>query len=96
MALKLEEGETVVMGWVEWPDRETRDAGNKRMMEDPRMVKMGEMPFDGMRMIYGVFEVLLDCRSCEGAATCNPAVVTSVSPTAQKRLLALHSRGLGR
>lgn len=63
MAVKLEEGETVVMGWVEWPDRETRDAGNKRMMEDPRMAEMGEMPFDGMRMIYGGFDVLLDCRS---------------------------------
>src|SRR6218665_305286 len=29
--------ETVAFSWVEWPDKATRDAGMKQMMEDPRM-----------------------------------------------------------
>ena len=57
MAVMAQEGETVVFSWVMWPDRATRDASWERMMSDPTMEeKMGEMPFDGKRMIYGGFE----------------------------------------
>ena len=59
-AVKAEEGEIVVFSWLEWPDKPTRDAGMKKMMEDPRMKEMGDMPFDGKRMIFGGFEVLFD------------------------------------
>jgi len=53
--------ETVVFAWVEWPDKATRDAGMKKMMEDPRMDPASNpMPFDGKRMIFGGFESLLD------------------------------------
>ena len=55
-AVKGEEGEVVVFSWVEWPSKEVRDAGNQKLMEDPRMHEMGsEMPFDGKRMIFGGF-----------------------------------------
>lgn len=55
-AVKAKEGEEVVFSWVEWPDKTTRDAQMATMMEDPRMdPKTMEMPFDGMRMIYGGF-----------------------------------------
>ena len=51
--------ETVVFSWIEWPDKATRDAGMKKMMEDPRMDPSNPdnppMPFDGKRMIYGGF-----------------------------------------
>ena len=61
MAVKKEPGETVVFAWIEWPDKATRDAGNKRMQDDPAFAEFaGEaMPFDGMRMMYGGFEVLV-------------------------------------
>lgn len=60
MAVKAESGENVVFSWVVWPSKEVRDAGNKKMREDPRMQPDGEMPFDGRRMIFGGFELLLD------------------------------------
>ncbi len=58
-AVAAQSGENVAFGWVEWPSKETRDKGNKAMMEDPAMKDM-EMPFDGKRMIFGGFDVLLD------------------------------------
>lgn len=60
-AVKAEEGETVVFSFIEWPSKEARDAGNRKVMEDPRMQPDGDdMPFDGMRMIFGGFETLVD------------------------------------
>ena len=58
-AVKAEPGETVVFSWVVWPSKEARDAGNQKMMADSRM-QMSDMPFDGKRLIYGGFELLLD------------------------------------
>lgn len=60
-AVGSEDGETVVLSWIEWPDRAARDAGMKKVMEDPRM-QPGDtpMPFVGKRMIFGGFDVLLD------------------------------------
>lgn len=53
--------ETVVFSWIEWPDKATRDAGSKKMMEDPRMAPGAEaMPFDGKRMIFGGFDCVLE------------------------------------
>jgi len=53
--------ETIVFSWVEWPDKATRDAAMKKMMEDPRMdPKANPMPFDGARMIYGGFAQVLE------------------------------------
>lgn len=58
MAVQRKEGETVVFSWISWPDKRTRDAGMKKSMEDPRLMG-AEMPFDGKRMIFGGFEVVL-------------------------------------
>jgi uncharacterized protein YbaA (DUF1428 family) len=60
MAVKCKEGETVVFSWILWPSREARDAGMKNFMADPRMSQMGPMPFDGKRMIYGGFEMIVN------------------------------------
>jgi uncharacterized protein YbaA (DUF1428 family) len=62
-AVKAEDGETVVFSWITWPDKATRDAGNKKMMADPRMKEFGnDMPFDGKRMIMGGFAPILDAQ----------------------------------
>jgi uncharacterized protein YbaA (DUF1428 family) len=60
MAVKCEENETVVFSWIVWPSREVRDEGNQKVMADPRMSKPEEMPFDGKRMIYGGFEMIVE------------------------------------
>jgi uncharacterized protein YbaA (DUF1428 family) len=55
------EGETMVFSWIEWPSKEVRDAGMKKVMEDPRMDPDGPpMPFDMKRMIFGGFAPILD------------------------------------
>lgn len=55
-AVQLKDDETVVFSWMVWPDKETRnEAWGKMMEEDPP----GDMPFDGMRMIFGGFEPLV-------------------------------------
>lgn len=58
-AVLAEPGENVVFSWVTWPDKVTRDAGNKAMIADQRMSAAG-MPFDGQRMIFGGFQAILD------------------------------------
>jgi uncharacterized protein YbaA (DUF1428 family) len=60
MAVKCEENETVVFSWIVWPSREVRDLGNQKVMDDPRMPQVGEMPFDGKRLIYGGFEIIVE------------------------------------
>ncbi|MEC5324287.1 DUF1428 domain-containing protein [Aurantimonas sp. A3-2-R12] len=51
--------ETVVFSWIVWPSKAVRDAGMQKVMEDPRM-QAGTMPFDGKRMIFGGFEVIVE------------------------------------
>jgi len=61
MAVQRKEDETVVFSWVAWPSRQVRDAGMKKVMADPRVQPdVNPMPFDGKRLIYGGFEVLVD------------------------------------
>jgi uncharacterized protein YbaA (DUF1428 family) len=58
-AVKAEPGEKIVLSWIVWPDRETGAKAHKGMFADPRMDALGEMPFDGKRMILGSFEPIL-------------------------------------
>ena len=59
-AVKATADETVVFAWVVWPSKEVRDEGQKKMMTDPRMKMPDDIPFDGKRMIFGGFAVILD------------------------------------
>ncbi|MEO1459994.1 MAG: DUF1428 domain-containing protein [Pseudomonadota bacterium] len=58
MAVKAEEGETVCVSLMYWPDRAARDAGMEKVFADPRL--HGPMPFDGKRMIFASFDTMLD------------------------------------
>jgi uncharacterized protein YbaA (DUF1428 family) len=63
-AVQAKDGETVVFSWIEWPDKETRDAAWGKMMQDPDMKPdHANMPFDGMRMFWGGFDVVLDRKA---------------------------------
>jgi uncharacterized protein YbaA (DUF1428 family) len=61
-SVKLKYGETVVFSWIVYKSRAHRDRVNAKVMKDPRLAKMMNpkaMPFDGKRMIYGGFKLLL-------------------------------------
>jgi uncharacterized protein YbaA (DUF1428 family) len=61
--VRLKPSETVVFSWIVFKSRTHRDSVNKKVMKDPRMLKMmetGPMPFDEKRMAYGGFKVLVD------------------------------------
>lgn len=57
-AVHAKDDEVVVFSWIEYPDKATRDVVMKRMMEDPAMKEVPDMPFDGKRMIFGGFSNL--------------------------------------
>ena len=60
MAVKRNDDETVVFSWITWPSRQARDDGMKKAMADPRLQPdTNPMPFDGKRMIYGGFEMIV-------------------------------------
>lgn len=64
-AVQAKDDETVVFSWIEWPDKATRDAGMAATMQsmetDPRVNQQSNpMPFDGMRMIYGGFDAIVE------------------------------------
>ena len=59
-AVELGEGETVVFSYITYADRAARDACMAAVMADPRIKgSMADMPFDGKRMIFGGFEVIV-------------------------------------
>ncbi|WP_417584156.1 DUF1428 domain-containing protein [Nitrincola sp.] len=61
MAVKCQPDETVIFSWLVWPSREVRDQAMPKIMEDPRLQPdVNPMPFDGKRLIYGGFEVVLE------------------------------------
>lgn len=59
MAVKRQPGEAVVFSWISWPSKEVRDAGMAKVFADPRLESM-VMPFDGKRMIFGGFRMVVD------------------------------------
>ncbi|NYE62837.1 uncharacterized protein YbaA (DUF1428 family) [Duganella sp. 1224] len=62
-SVMLEEGEVVVFSWIIFASRAKRDEVNDKVMNDPRVAAYmdpANMPFDGRRMIYGGFEMIVD------------------------------------
>ena len=53
--------ETVVFSWITWPSKAVRDAAMPKAMADPDLNPgTNPMPFDGSRMIFGGFEMIVD------------------------------------
>ncbi len=62
LSVKLKKDEVVVFSYVTFKSRKHRDSVNQKLMGDPMMLKMmdeDDMPFDGMRMIWGGFKPIL-------------------------------------
>lgn len=65
-SVKLKASETVVFSWITFKSRKHRDRVNAKVMGDPRFKRMmaaKDMPFDGMRIIYGGFKTILELHS---------------------------------
>lgn len=61
MAVKRKDNETVVFSWILWPSRSVRDEAMKKVMVDPRLrPEVNPMPFDGKRLIYGGFKIIVE------------------------------------
>ena len=62
-SVKLKGGETVMFSYIVYKSRAQRNRILAKVMKDPRLAKMMDpkaMPFDGKRMIFGGFKVLVD------------------------------------
>jgi uncharacterized protein YbaA (DUF1428 family) len=61
-SVKLKPSETVMFSYIVYKSRAHRDKVNAKVMKDKRFagMDMKDMPFDGKRMIYGGFKVLVD------------------------------------
>ena len=62
-SVKLKKGETVIFAYIVYKSRAQRDRVNKKVIKDPRLASMMDpkkMPFDGKRMFWGGFNVLVD------------------------------------
>lgn|SRR5687768_1961581 len=61
--VQLKRGEVVVFSWIVFKSRAHRDRVNAKVLKDPRIADMMDpksMPFDGKRMVYGGFEMIVD------------------------------------
>ena len=62
-SVKLKTGETVVFAYIVYKSRAHRDRVNAKVMKDPRLKNMMDLkalPFDGKRMFWGGFKVLVE------------------------------------
>jgi len=63
-AVKLQDGETVVFSWVEWPSKEARDKAMPALSDEMQAgMTPDSMPFDGQRLIFGSFETIVHRQS---------------------------------
>jgi uncharacterized protein YbaA (DUF1428 family) len=62
-SVKLKKGETVIFAYIIYKSRRDRDKCNAKVMKDKRLADMMDpkkMPFDGKRLIYGGFNMIVD------------------------------------
>ena len=62
-SVKLKPDEVVVFSWIVYKSRTHRDRVNAKVMKDPRITAMMDpkaLPFDGKRMFWGGFKVMVE------------------------------------
>jgi len=62
-SVKLKPGETVVFAYIVYKSRADRDRINAKVMKDSRLADMMDpkaLPFDGKRMFWGGFKVMVE------------------------------------
>jgi uncharacterized protein YbaA (DUF1428 family) len=62
-SVKLKPGETVIFSWIVFKSRAHRNSVNSKVMKDPRLADMMNpkaLPFDGKRMFWGGFKILVE------------------------------------
>ena len=63
-AARLKRGETALFSWIVYKSKGHRNAVNKKVMKDPKLLAMMQepdaMPFDYRRMAYGGFRIAVD------------------------------------
>jgi uncharacterized protein YbaA (DUF1428 family) len=62
-AVKLKAGEAVWFSWIVYKSRQHRDRVLAKVMKDKRLAPMMDpkkMPFDGRRMMWGGFKVMVE------------------------------------
>jgi uncharacterized protein YbaA (DUF1428 family) len=73
-AVQAQPDETVVFAFIEWPSKQANDEAWDKIMKDERMhPPSGEVPFDGKRMFWGGFEVIIDTAA-------EPQIATATVP----------------
>jgi uncharacterized protein YbaA (DUF1428 family) len=61
-SVQLKPGEVVWFSWIVYKSRKHRDQVMTKVMKDPRLASMMDpkkMPFDGKRMIFGGFKIVV-------------------------------------
>lgn len=61
-AVQAKEGDTVVFGWIEWPDKAVRDTAWGALMQDGRMMENPPV-WNGPLAIFGGFAPIFDTAS---------------------------------
>lgn len=65
-AVKLKPGEAVWFSWIVYKSRKHRDGVLAKVMKDKRLAPMMDpktMPFDGKRMFWGGFKMMVSLRA---------------------------------
>jgi uncharacterized protein YbaA (DUF1428 family) len=92
-AVQARPDETVVFSWIEWPDKDTRDAGMAKVMADPGLSPEPRAPiFDGKRMIFGGFTPVVDlatqgrCHARNATGIAQTLVIAPAKPSTSRWL----------
>jgi uncharacterized protein YbaA (DUF1428 family) len=73
-AVNAKPDETIVFAFIEWPSKQASSEAWEKIMKDERMQPpSGDVPFDGKRMFWGGFEVVIDTANrIESASAAAP------------------------